>query len=76
MPEPTDAETIATVKRAALQGCVDYIRKNGQKGKTRDDDSKTFLAGAAAVAKLSDVTLDMPPEDGGYVDVLEALAAT
>lgn len=51
-----------------LAACVHRMKALGLKGKLRDDAADHFLAGAAAARD------EAPPEAGGYVSVLEALA--
>lgn len=77
MDDAEDPVTVtpARIRRAALAGCVETMRGDTLAGAARDKAAKHYLAGAAAVAALFGVAI-VPVGEGGYLEVLEALADT
>ena len=73
--DPKPAASPAQIRRAALAGCVETMRGDTLTGAARDKAAKHYLAGAAAVAALFGVAI-APVGEGGYLEVLEALADT
>lgn len=63
------------IRRAALAGCVKFIKAGDfGNGKGRDDAATAFMAGAIAVAKAAGVTIEPPAPEAGYISIMEALA--